>query len=436
MNRSFLPHALPGLLLMLALPGAAPLAGAADLLAQERWRELAHGLSLRPPADATRIENTADKAVVKFIFAEDSTLSVYIRESPAPLELAEVQAQAHRQFQIAEPASLVVENQHPPLEPEGRPTARLTYLVDRREGAQWIFSQVFLAINPTTLAIFQLEVDADQFATVDSIFQAVVRSARLMPEEQLLAQRSALLQAGEQWLAGLREAGRFENLGQERWFRIVTGDRDRGYQRLEPKRGEEMGEAGLEVALKARIIRPDSYLDTEAEFFVSVDRRNEIWWGRTAQRGRVETLAGDREVLHQWSETGVRSPIRGANDPWGLLQVNRELPQGSRSYQWGAPPGVYASQAEVQLTPLLLEDRPAELMYYAYHPHSATLNLRHEQLTTLESGAKVLRIRPTPASGEQVLTFDPQGRLMRWERADGSVLLPATLSQIKAIHGQ
>ncbi len=434
-----------------------------SLLSPQRWSEPAYGLSLAPPAGARTIEATADGAAAKFVMPDGTTFGVYVRKSNQALGLAELPPIAVKQFTFSHSNAVVVKQQNPTeLRPAGRASTRVLFAVpdEQAEGREddghgWIAEQVFMLIDPFTIAMFQVDADADRLANVLPVFEAMVNSVELAPVRELEARRTALIEAGDAWRAGIKRETMKRGLIPEQWFRVVRDNRDVGYMRVrQSARSDAVGVPGIGVEVRSHVEENGFAFDTFSEFFESDDRETEIWSVKTSRRvlqtsGQpssvaavpVETLVetGVRSdiVLEQEDERGLRRRTVGLPQRQRVLTVDRALPSGAGRKTWQVPPKGYMSQVDLQLLPHVVSgrDRPREMLVYAYNSNTGTLTLRHEQVEPLLDGAYLVRVRPSPEAGEQVSTYDRHGRLLRRQMADGTVLLPATAEQIKAIHG-
>ena len=414
----------------------APLAwGDSPLLSQARWAEPAYGLSLQVPRDAQSVEATSDGARVKFVTEPGTTYSIYIRQSNTAVSLASLSELAIQQFTFSHSDAVVIKQADArPLHPADRASVRVLFAVPQEGSDGWLAQQVFMLIDPLTVAMFQLDVDAEDMAQAMPTFEAMVNSAVLIPVETLEQDRTALVEAGDVWRTHLPRDLMKRGLVEEQWFRIVRDNRDVGYRReRQTAQTQAMGQVGLGVEIKSHLEKDGQAFDTISEFFESDDQQTEIWSIKTTRRklkpsSAVSGGAMNLPQVETLSETGVRS---GAT-----LTVDCTLPSGGGRKSWQLPPKGYLSQVQMQLLPSLVvgRDRPKLMLMYAYNSNTGTLALRREQVEPLLNGAYLLRVRPAPQAGEQVSTYDRHGRLIRRQMADGTVLLPTSIEQIKAIH--
>jgi len=110
--------------LMALFAAAAPLRADEELdkvLAKERWRESAYGVSLRPPLGTTMQSRTVDDAKLRIIKGDDYVISVYIKElgDHQQMTIDQVVRTAIEQFGFAQPTS-VIDHQRV-AKPAGRP---------------------------------------------------------------------------------------------------------------------------------------------------------------------------------------------------------------------------------------------------------------------------------------------------------------------------
>lgn len=121
MNKSFLPSLIAACF-MLAI---APLfhATAADdvdaILARERWRETAYGVSLRPPLGSKMQSRNIDDAQLRIQQGDEYAITLYIKNTQQEMTIDQVVRTAIEQFGFAQPTA-VIDNQRV-AKPAGRP---------------------------------------------------------------------------------------------------------------------------------------------------------------------------------------------------------------------------------------------------------------------------------------------------------------------------
>lgn len=431
----------------------APLAGAQDAsrpaapppaaepepqLSTDRWRESAYGISFQPPARSQKVENTAKGALVQFVWGEGTAVDFYIRQNPdAELELATLKQQTEVEVTYGSRQALVIDSV--PLRPAGRP-GMLTYfdvernpnLFEKRHGEHWVFGQALMKIDPHTVAVFQLQCPIPSFPESRKLFEAMLDSVEVAAPEELDRIRTAWITAGKRWYDGVDRAAMLAAMTHDQWFRVMEGDKDVGYMRIRHALGESFNLPGIRVDVQSRIISGTDAFDTESFFFVSDDRTTEVWSVRTGQRPvqKSENLPGAVMLAppQLYEETGLRSG--------DAITVTRQLPGNVKDLSWKMPPVGYMSQAELYLLPVLFpRDQQRDFAFYAYNSATANIALRQFGIFPLEGGAYLIRERPSPEQGEQVSTYDANGKLKRREMPDHRAYIPATVEEIKRVWG-
>ncbi|MEX0653200.1 MAG: hypothetical protein WD534_17110 [Phycisphaeraceae bacterium] len=439
------------------------------LLAEERWRETAFGLSLRPPAEARTIEQTADRALVTFLVGESMSIRLYFRQTQKAVTLEEVHERAAEQFVSLFPAAAIVQDEVAEVRIGQRRGARWYFIVPSEEG-EWVAGQAFMMIDPYTVAMFQYESDSHSYEQSREMFEAVLESVELMSPQDLDAQRTALVEAGDAWLAQVSQAQMAAVLPERQWLRLLQDGRDVGYQRIESGPAEQLGEAGLEVRIQSHTLAGENHAyDSESQLFVADDVPIELWSlvttlrplqdrgglqpsreqpnrsRRPVQPGGVTDspiealaehwrqrprVAGPQQSPEQgWADTGLRSHER--------ITVSQEGPTEIDNKEWSVPPKAYLSQLAVQALPALLVEqaRAGEvakpMAFYAYHPNAGRLMLRTVRTEPADAGGWRVYDRPAPDRAEQTYRYDDRGRLIERRTGDGRVFKPATAEEIR-----
>lgn len=418
-------------LILLALSGPAAAADGGGVLSDQRWRELSFGLSLRQPAGFKALEITPDDALVTFVDGAGSSISVFIRQGESALNLNTLKQQVIVELAFGSREALVIDDKV--IQPGGRPGSVTYFQVTDNQERTSLFGHAMMKIDPSTIAVLRYHAPLTNVPEREAVFDAVFNSIELADPRRLDRIRTAWVRAGERWHRGLdRDSLKAAMVG-EQWLRIINADNtDIGYARIRQSLDTMMGIPGIHVEVASRIvIGPVSY-DTESFFFESQDATAELWSIRTAKRtladGRRPALPsntampGPRIV----TETGIRST--------GKITVKREAPGDVDRFEWVTPPTGYLSQVEMHLLPALLpRNRQQEFAFYTYNTRDGEIALRTIQVSPTSGGGYIVRERPAPDRGETVSTYDANGRLIRRQLPDGTVMLPATAQQMRAI---
>ena len=422
------------LVLLLAAAAVRGQEGSEVRLAEQPWQEGRFGLTLRPPAEAAQAPAApGHEALQRWRLGEDASLAVYLRESRDRVNIETVKKRAAEQFGFKFPSSVILNEHEEERQVEGHPLDRLLIKVLDPERGDWFFGQAFLLIDPTNVAVLQVEAPFAQRERVEAVFDAVVGTMRLIDPEAIDRLREAQVQAGDVWLQRLTADDFRDLVREEQWFRIVHDNRDIGFQRLRTGEDEKLGTPGLTLSVQRRIIFPSVTEDVKADFFVSLDRETELWSRRitrrplvTRSRGTGPAGEGERELNS--AETGLGSD--------GVITVSRETPSKREDLHWPRPPEAYLSQLGTMLLPRkMLDSVSSRMAFYAYDPASAAVVLRTTRREPNDRGGQTLYIRPAPDRDEEAWTFDARGDLIELTLPGGLRFVPATAAQIAAIWG-
>ena len=411
-----------------AAANAAPPPGEAEpLLSDQTWQEQTYGVSLRPPLGSKLYELSADDAVLRIVGDPGYSIKVSVKQSSKEITLAMIRRIAIDQLGTIQPQATILGDQV--IRPAGLPGSLLYFRFTDNQRKTWVLGQAFVQLNPNTVLVLQLDIGDSGFQGVRPIFEAVVNSVNVQDVKKLDEQNEVLIEAGQTWYETV-EASRIEHLlVPEQWFRIVHESKDVGYMRIRQHKDSVMQKAGLRVDIQARVQVKDEYFDSLSNFFVSDDRKQEIWSIRTTRRPAHPGARPAQKVLEggndSWVETGLRDDE--------LITVTRQHPGGRREHQWKKPPTGYLSQVEVHLLPAHMLTAPeGQMGFYAYFPTDGKVTLRTEHIQ--RGGDAVLKVttKPAPGRGHQVSHYDSRGGLVKRELPDGRTILPATFREISA----
>lgn len=121
MNKPLLPSLIAACFVLALLPAVG--ATAADdvdaILARERWRESAYGVSLRPPLGSKLHSRNIDDAQLRIQQGDEYAITLYIKNTQQEMTIDQVVRTAIEQFGFAQPTS-VIDHQRV-AKPAGRP---------------------------------------------------------------------------------------------------------------------------------------------------------------------------------------------------------------------------------------------------------------------------------------------------------------------------
>ena len=396
------------------------------------WMEHAYGMSLTAPPDARWIEQTDDGALVKFQCPPATTISIYIRKADIELELPAVKDKAIREFVFGYPTAVAMEQDSKPINVAERESLGLFMLVPDDKRSDWVFAQVYTPIDPHTIAVYQLECDAQDFDSAFQAFQTMLASVTFSDPAELDRERTERINRGKAWLESIDREMTKGALIPEQWLRITQAGKDVGYIRIREVNDADRPVPGISITINSRIISGPNTYDTEGKFFESDDRQIESWEITTTKRipqyaANLRTQQSEPDTLN-WHQAGIRNGDE--------IQVTQHTPTSIKPYSWQVPPFTYLSQVDLYVLPALLpRDKPTELAFYSFHHDSVKLSLRTLRIEPLPGGSYRVYDRPTPDRAEQVATFSPTGRLAERRMADGRVYLATTPQELKRIWG-
>lgn len=401
-----------------------------DLLSDQRWSEQSFGLSLLPPAEFQRLEPPVEGALVTFVDPTPTAISVLIRQAQVELNLNTLKQQAIVEMTLGLGEAVVIDDQA--IHPGGRLGTVMYLPIISSTGQNRVFGLGLVKIDPQTVVIFRMETAPDAFDRERARFEAMIHSMELMDPLELNRIRTAWINAGQRWHDGLERDNLKQAMHSEQWLRVLgPEERDVGYVRIRQRLDTMLGLDGLHIEIASRmVVGADSY-DTESFFFESDDASVEVWSVKTAKRTlapqpRLPSNVGPPQGPRVVTETGIRSG--------DTITVKREAPGSIDNLEWPTPPTAYLSQVELHLLPALLpRNRQQEFAFYAYNTSDGRITLRTMQIYPLPQGGYVVRERSAPGRAEQIATYDAQGRLVRRQLPNGTIMLPATADQMRII---
>lgn len=296
--------------------------------------------------------------------------------------------------------------------------------------------------EPGRVIIFELLTSAKDFERARAIYETCIATATFAPAGDLAARRAASVRAGVKVIESLtpddyRDV--FEAFG-TRWERLyapsTTGaDADAtesGYRRMKAwvgRRGElnpdkdpsrwnnTDQQPGYLLQIDARLLESTYVVDTQAVYFLSMDRSAEAWTVRMAIRQ-------DGQV-NRWTETGARTDhsmsVTTAHGS-GAPTVVRPLVQGEG----------YISMVEAyMLAPLLAHAGvPSDFAFYAYQSRDAAIRMRQDSLERVGDTTWKLTSRLNEDAPPQVAYLSTDGEPIRTELADGRIWEPTSYDRL------
>ncbi|GAB4192904.1 MAG: hypothetical protein Kow00105_06980 [Phycisphaeraceae bacterium] len=398
-----------------------------------RWVEHAYGMSVVSPPGAQQIEQTDDGALVKFLTQDPATISIYIRKSgESELTLPAVKDKALREFGFMYPSAVTLEQDAEPVTVAERQGLGLYLLVPDDKHGNWVFAQVYTLIDPHTLAIYQLDCDAEVYDRALTTFLNLIGSVRFADPMELDRERNQRIDTGRKWLDSLKREQIKAVLIPEQWLRIIQDGKDVGYMRIRQTNEKDHVPPGIGVAVQSRIVEGNNTYDTEGVFFEADDRTTEFWTITTTLRSSLQGPqtpgAMPTPPAQNWRQTGLRDGR--------ALEVSQETPTRIKKLPWKLPPFPYLSQVDLYVLPALFpRDGYTEMAFYSFHQNAQKLSLRTFRIEPQPDGSYRVYERPTPDRPEQVATYSPTGRLIERRMTNGRVYLATTPQELKRIWG-
>jgi len=403
-----------------------------DRLASERWHDEAYGLSLRPMRLAMLTEPPGD-ARLRFADADGTQITLFIRQTQAPVDIATIKKKTAQQTNYTYPSSLIVDDANPPDHLAKRPAGRIYFVIPDKQRGDWILGHVFVQIDPYAIADLELHCDAAAFADARKTFEMIADSIEFMNPVELDRIRTEQLEAGQAWIKSIPRERWLGELPREQWLRILEGSKDIGYMRIRMDRAEQLGMPGMRMEIRTHIEGTGSMVDTFGEFFESEDQQTEIWSNRASRRATsapatLPASAPARPKAVSVAETGLRSDAQ--------IDVTIETSSYIQPHQWETPTIAFLSQIDQRLIGPMLPHQ-ASLAFYTYTAaaQSPTLmTVRTEPIVqgTNRGGYRVT-LRPAPTLRQQVITYNAQGQLVEWVPAEGRAIKPTTPDDMRKI---
>lgn len=435
-------------------------------LGDNRERETAHGVSLRPPVDTRIVRRTADEYTLRLAdTAGQFTMSLLIKKTKKPLSLKTVTRSVQSQvlgvemnvsgvpghgskdFRLRGRTALSGTNR-------GKIVAQRETVIAKRH-ATINYYQVFDNNNKPMLlahAIIQLETQA--FAILDiegrlnptdfsgsakpiaDTFERVIGSIEIENPLELSKRREQTVDLGHEWRSTLRLKNLHASLVPVQFYRFVETDKarrtkDNGWMRIrqfQSRKGTH-NKPGVNVEVQLRIKAGDAYYDTLGEYFLADDDSLEMWSIHTTQRPANPRVKVNEKELPTFRQTGVRSD--------GVLTVTLDDPvSGQKKQSFAQPKKGYLSQVEGLMLPQILpHNQRATYGFYFYNTQSGSVAYREEQVVPTLTGFSIIS-RLTPASVQLTSTFNKQRRVIEKQLdTTGGKLLPTDAATIRRLWG-
>jgi len=402
-------------------------------LGAERWREFGYGVSLLPPKGATVIDAPPGDALVAFVDADGTQISLTIREAVNVMDINGLKARAAQQLTIPFPSWVPMDDPDPLDELAGFPAGRVYMAIPDKAKGDWVMGHVFVLLDDFLFINLQMQTSAAAFHDAHRTFDAVARSIELMDPADLDALRTLQLETGQAWLKSVTREQLLAATPPSQLFRILVAGKDVGYMKITHEPAEQLGIKGRRVTQQAHTDGDGDSTDVASEFFEAEDGRSEVWLTHLTRRNDrapslpTPAMMGDQSV--NLRETGTRDD-RG-------IEVITETRSRIETHRWATPQIAFLSQFKKMLMGPLLPRQRTTLAFYAYSPEVKKLSLMTLRIEPIvqgpQRGGYAVLMRPAPGTREQTFIYDAQGALFEWLPGDGRTFRATTPAELEKV---
>lgn len=298
--------------------------------------------------------------------------------------------------------------------------------------------------GPGQFVIFQIDCLTSAFPALQTMYETMVATVQFRDPTELHADRAAAILAGKALLqqfnssdlkAALDPEPRFYRLYKPAGSGAASDAQEVGYQRIQARLGRagdlDPGkpqsswtaadrQPGYIVRIDARTLSLDAVIDSVSIYFLSDDRNTELW-------SNTMEVRTDR-ASERWVETGIRRENR--------LTV-KTVRSGAEPTQvdWSPTPDGYISRVEAYLLPRLVvqADTPGSFGFYSYESALGKMTLRRDSYERSPTGAWTATLQQSENSPPMSSSLDAEGRLLRRQLPDGTVVEPTDAQRLRRI---
>ena len=311
-----------------------------------------------------------------------------------------------------------------------------------------------VAIGEREFIVISAQAVPEALARVRPLLDAAARSLQVRSADDVVRDRREGLARGEGVLRSITPARLRQLVGFDQWYRLyrpgaaAQGDEELGAIRftalaaplgaVNPQRDpanflphEQVEGFAVRIQTRFHDRESNSNLDSEAIYWMSWDASEESWSFRATQRYGTRTRSE--------ATTGIRTAPSPA-DPLGTLVVVWTEPGVRDSQRWErAVPDVFCPQPIRWMLGFFLPrtEEPVEFACYAVEHirGDSTIALRRDEWAPLAGRPGRWEHRSTPRPGEPVTRsiHGADGRLIRRELPDGSVMEPIDLARLREL---
>lgn len=413
---------------------------------------------LLPKGSKANVEHAADAnggyAMIE-ISPPDSTWIMYVRSmrlTDPLITTEEVMSEIVRNIESAANNAKVVPetlDKNKALIVSGRPSYLLYVHIPKPDGKAGLVRGIALTkIQAATFMRFEMVCDKSEFERARRVFEDTTATA-LIEDPRAEAERiKVLVKTGVAFINSITEedfkciAAAFPEQW-ERSFRLgkTGGDSDSkelSYSRYRysfgerstfpgiPKDSKSSQQLGIFVQIDSRAVDGKIVIDSQGQFYLSADRKEEFWSLVTARKDR--TAAGIKDQVY--TETGVRNELD--------MSVSRAFPDGRTDATKPQIAGEgYLSRVEALLMPQLLvrKKMTADFAFFTYQHDSRNIRLRRDSIVTLGTAGRVFEIRSRLNEDclWQASRYRENGEFIMVDNPDGTLREPTTIEKLRTL---
>lgn len=333
-----------------------------------------------------------------------------------------------------------------------RPAERVYFNVPSKDGkTESVRGITVFKARPGMFVFVEVLCDQSNFATARTAYEDTQTTLSIVDPQAVAEQIAGLLKAGQSLLNSVSEAELKEIVTAipERWERLYTPAKDGseagafevGYRRIRSGFGKRSqfaqfgagtdDQPGFYLQMDSRVRVGGNYADTQGIFFMSTDRREELWT-LTVARKDIDP-ATKKEVMVVVRETGARN-----GDSMTVTVSDGNGLTAGKAVQFTIPPEGYVSRVEHYLLPQIMAKKQvmSEFAFYSYQHDSQKVSLRRDAFAAADKTGKVFQVTSSLKSiaGEsslaQVTRLRATGELIETKLPDGSLWEPSTIARL------
>lgn len=321
-----------------------------------------------------------------------------------------------------------------------RPAERFYVAVPRLvEKGRVIQGVTVFKLQPSQFAVFELVTAEEEFEASRRVYETIVAAVKFQDPGEAALERKTLIDAGVKLMRSVTDSEIEAIIAAmpERWERLYlpseTGaeadEREIGYRRVRLSKGTrgELSAKGVTsgasqdmgyiVRIDARFLDGPARVDMVSQFWMSKDRKSEVWTVDTARR------QGD--ALQSFTETGGREGQ--------MMQVRIDGGGGGLMRPYVGEVG-YVSRVEQFLLPQIIARSKvlADFGFYAYQSGADRAQIRRDSASAVPDRDDLVRITTRMTSGAPTHSglYKTTGELIRVEMPDATRWEPVEFNKL------